>query len=95
MSLSKVLKEEMLKSLRTKIGAMLVKPALKAFKGRLDYEQHGGAPLLGISAAVIKAHGSSNAMALMNAIRQARQMVEGDVAGLIAQGVANLTIASE
>jgi glycerol-3-phosphate acyltransferase PlsX len=94
-ALTSVLKEQMLSSFRTKLGAMLVKPALRAFKGRLDYEQYGGAPLLGISAAVIKAHGSSGAMALMNAVRQARQMIEGDVAGLIAQGVANLTIASE
>jgi len=93
-SLSKVLKEEMLKSLRTKIGAMLVKPALYAFKSRLDYEQHGGAPLLGIEGAVVKAHGSSNAMALMNAVRQARQMVAGDVVGLIARGVTSLTVAS-
>ncbi len=95
MSLTKVLKEEMLKSVRTKLGAMLVKPALRAFKGRLDYEQHGGAPLLGISGAVIKAHGSSGAMALMNAVRQARLMIEGDVAGLIAKGVTSLTTTTE
>jgi glycerol-3-phosphate acyltransferase PlsX len=92
MSLSKVLKEEMLKSFRTKLGAILSKPALRAFKGRLDYEQHGGAPLLGIEGAVVKAHGSSNALAIMNAVRQARQMVAGDVAGLIARGVTSLTL---
>lgn len=90
-SLSKMLKEEMLSSLRTRLGAMLVKPALRAFKSRLDYEQHGGAPLLGVAGAVVKAHGSSNALALMNAVRQARQMVAGDVAGLIAQGVSSPT----
>jgi glycerol-3-phosphate acyltransferase PlsX len=86
-ALTSILKAEMLSSTRTKIGAILVKPALRAFKKRLDYEQHGGAPLLGVAGAVVKAHGSSNAMAVMNAIRQARQMVEGDVCGLIAQGV--------
>ena len=94
MALTGVLKDEMLSSLRTKLGAMLVKPALRAFKKRLDYEQYGGAPLLGIEAAVIKAHGSSKEMALMNAVRQARQMVAGNVAGLIAQGVSSLTTAS-
>jgi len=90
-ALTGMLKAEMLSSTRTKLGALLVKPALKAFKKRLDYEQYGGAPLLGVAGAVVKAHGSSSATALMNAIRQARQMIAGDVVGLIAQGVAQLT----
>jgi len=90
-ALTSVLKAEMLSSARTKLGALLVKPALKAFKGRLDYEQYGGAPLLGIQGALIKAHGSSGGTAIMNAIRQARQMIEGDVAGLIAEGLSRLT----
>ncbi len=93
-ALTGMLKDEMLSSLRSKLGALLVKPALKAFKKRMDYEQYGGAPLLGVAGAVVKAHGSSNATALMNAIRQARQMVAGDVVGLIASGVAQLTPAN-
>jgi glycerol-3-phosphate acyltransferase PlsX len=60
-ALTSVLKDELLSSFRTKLGAMLVKPALRAFKGRLDSEQHGGAPLLGVAGAVVKAHGNSNA----------------------------------
>ena len=90
-ALTSMLKAEMLSSARTKLGAMLVKPALRAFKKRLDYEQYGGAPLLGISGAVVKAHGSSNAVAVMNAVRQARRMVEGDIVGLIASGVSALS----
>ncbi len=90
-ALTSMLKSEMLSSARTKLGAMLVKPALRAFKKRLDYEQYGGAPLLGISGAVVKAHGSSNAVAVMNAVRQARRMVEGDIVGLIASGVSALS----
>lgn len=86
-ALTGMLKAEMLSSTRTKLGALLVKPALRAFKKRLDYEQYGGAPLLGVAGAVVKAHGSSNATAVMNAVRQARRMLEGDVVGLIAQGV--------
>lgn len=90
-ALTGMLKEAMLSSLRTKLGAILVKPALRTFKGRLDYEQYGGAPLLGVSGAVVKAHGSSNAVAVMNAVRQARRMIEGDVCGLIARGVSHLS----
>ncbi len=89
-ALTGMLKAEMRSSLRTKLGALMVKPALRAFKKRMDYEQYGGAPLLGVSGAVVKAHGSSNAVAVMNAIRQARRMIEGDVAGLIASGVSAL-----
>lgn len=90
-ALTGMLKDEMLSSSRTKLGALLVKPAFHAFKKRLDYEQYGGAPLLGVAGAVVKAHGSSNATAVMNAIRQARLMIEGDVSGLIAKGVTALS----
>ena len=90
-ALTGMLKAEMLSSTRTKLGALLVKPALRAFKKRLDYEQYGGAPLLGVAGAVVKAHGSSNAVAVMNAVRQARRMVEGDIVGLIASGVSALS----
>jgi glycerol-3-phosphate acyltransferase PlsX len=89
-ALTTILKQEMLSSFRTKIGALFVKPALKAFKGRLDSEQYGGAPLLGVSGALIKAHGSSKASAIMNAVRQARQMVEGDVVRRIEQGLEHI-----
>jgi len=86
-ALTGMLKAEMLSSTRTKLGALLVKPALRAFKKRLDYEQYGGAPLLGVAGSVVKAHGSSNAVAIMNAVRQARRMLEGDVVGMISQGL--------
>ena len=49
----------------------------------MNYEEHGGAPLLGVNAAMVKAHGSSSALAFKNAIRQARLMVETDVTGTI------------
>jgi glycerol-3-phosphate acyltransferase PlsX len=89
-ALTGMLKAEMLSSTRTKLGALLVKPALRAFKKRLDYEQYGGAPLLGVSGAVVKAHGSSNATAIMNAVRQARRMLEGDVVGMISRGLSEI-----
>ena len=85
------LKDEMMKSTRFKLGALLLKPALKAFKGRMSYQEYGGAPLLGVKGTVIKAHGSSDATAIKNAIRQARTMLEGGVTQRIEQGVGMLT----
>ena len=55
----------------TKVSALMLKKHLDEFKKNFDATEHGGAPLLGISRPVIKAHGSSNAKAFKNAIRQA------------------------
>lgn len=82
-----MIKEAMMSSLRSKIGGILVKPAMRAFKKKMDYEEYGGAPLLGVDGAVIKAHGSSNGKAMCSAIRQARTMLETDVVGVIREGV--------
>ena len=49
------------------------------FKKKVDYSEYGGAPLLGTAKPVIKAHGSSNARAFYNAIRQAKQFTETNV----------------
>ena len=56
---------------RAKLGALLAKPAFHAFKKDMDYNAVGGAPMLGVQAAVVKAHGSSGEVAIMNALRQA------------------------
>lgn len=76
---SNELKEMMFKNTKTKLGALMLKDSVKEFKGKLDYKEHGGAPLLGISKIVIKAHGSSNDRAFMNAIRQAKNCIENNV----------------
>ncbi|MBO4297831.1 MAG: phosphate acyltransferase, partial [Clostridia bacterium] len=81
--------------LRGKIGGLLLKPAMRAFKNRMNYEEHGGAPLLGVEGARVKAHGSSSPLAFKNAIRQARLMVEKDVTGTIRAGLEALTRAAE
>lgn len=67
------------KSLKTKLGALLVKEGLTEFKNRMDYKEYGGAALLGISKPVIKAHGSSDARSFKNAIRQAVQFTQNGV----------------
>lgn len=71
-SIFTMLKDVFTKNLTTKFAAILLKPGLKEFKKRMDYTEVGGAPLLGVNGAFIKAHGSSDAKAIKNAIRQAR-----------------------
>lgn len=73
------LKEEIMSTTRTKIGGLLLKPVFKKFKKKFDYTEHGGAILLGVNGPVIKAHGSSNAKAFKNAVRQAVLCIEGGV----------------
>lgn len=76
MSLFKMIKNSLLSSFRSKIGALLAMPAFKDIKKSMDYEEYGGAILLGINSIVIKAHGSSNAKAFKNAIRQAKTIYD-------------------
>ena len=63
---------------------------MRKFKKRMDYNEQGGAPLLGVEGAVVKAHGSSGDMAICNAIRQARTMLEGQVVEKIREGLKGL-----
>ena len=79
LSLFKKMKETIMSSTKTKIGALLMKDSLKGLKDSLDYSSHGGAPFLGVEGGLIKAHGSSDARAIKNAIRQAIQFVDGNV----------------
>ena len=70
-ALSLMLREELSSRILSKIGYMLVKPALKAFRKKIDYAEYGGAPLLGIQGTVMICHGSSSPRAIMNAIKMA------------------------
>ncbi|KQL54666.1 phosphate acyltransferase [Heyndrickxia shackletonii] len=78
-SVFSLLKKTLTSSFKSKIAALLVKSDLLELKNMMDYSEYGGAGLFGIKAPVIKAHGSSNANALYNAVRQAREMVQHDV----------------
>jgi len=69
---SKTLREEMLRSIPRKIGGLLSKSAFDDLKKRMDYSEYGGAPLLGVKGGCIVCHGRSNAKAIKNAIRVAR-----------------------
>lgn len=63
-------KKGMMSTLRSKIGALLVKPALKETLKAFDLEQYGGAPLLGLHGLVVKTHGSSKSVEIKNSILQ-------------------------
>ena len=64
------------RNLLTKLGAAFVMKGIKDFRKKMDYREYGGAPLLGTKKPVIKGHGSSDAKAVFNAIRQAKKFVE-------------------
>lgn len=87
-----LLKETFMSSLKTKVAAGLVKKDLKSLKGRLDYSEYGGAGLFGLAAPVIKAHGSSNARAIVSAIRQAKHMVDYEVTETIRKTIETMDI---
>ncbi len=86
-----MLKSHLSASKVSKVGAALSRPAYRKFKRSMDYNAYGGAPLLGVEGAVIKAHGASGEQAIMNALRQAREMLVKDVCGKIREGLSGLS----
>ncbi len=83
------LKKVFFANLKTKIGALLVKSNLSGMKKQFDTREFGGAPILGIAKPVIKAHGSSDAKAFKNAIRQALAAAEAELCDEIANTMSN------
>ena len=65
-----MIKKSLMSSLRSKIGALLIKPALKQTLKKLDASEYGGAPLLGLNGLVVKTHGSATAKEVKNSILQ-------------------------
>ena len=78
-TLIKTVKNGMMSSLRSKIGALLVKPALKEALKSFDLEEYGGAPLLGLKGLVVKTHGSSKAVEIKNTILQCQTFKEQSI----------------
>ena len=76
---SHTLKDMLMTGFKSKLAALLILPKVKSFRKKMDYSEQGGAVLMGISKPVIKAHGSSNANAFYNAIRQAYNCVNEKV----------------
>jgi glycerol-3-phosphate acyltransferase PlsX len=73
------IREELVRNVKRKIGAVLSKSAFKDMKTRLGPDQHAGAPLLGLRGNILKSHGSSNYVAIANALRIAQEVVTHDM----------------
>ena len=82
-----IIKEEVTGNPLAAVGALLSKPAFDQVRKRLDYAEFGGAPLLGVDGVVIVAHGRSSAKAIKNAVRVAKQAVEGGMLAAIKEGL--------
>jgi glycerol-3-phosphate acyltransferase PlsX len=76
----------------TKLGALLVRPALRRVRRKIDYDSYGGAPLLGLRGNCIVAHGRANRFAVHSAIRAAGAEVREDVVGRIGELVRPLDL---
>ena len=73
------IKEGIMKSFRTKIGGVLIKPALKGLLGTFDVSSQGGAPLLGLNGLVVKAHGNSKSAEIKTALGQCIAFKENSI----------------
>lgn len=82
-TLLKVIKGGLMTSIRSKLGALLVKPALKETMKKFDASEYGGAPLLGLNGLVVKTHGSSKAKEVTTTILQCATYKEADINGKI------------
>jgi len=81
------LREEVPRDLKGKLGGLLIRDGVRRIRSRLDWREYGGAPLLGINGVVVVAHGRSDARAVKNAIRVAREVVETEVVAKIRDAV--------
>lgn len=86
--LFRTLRDEIPKSLGGKLGGLLIRPRIREIRARLDWREFGGAPLLGINGVAVVAHGRSDAVAVKNAIRVARDAVQNGLVDNIRQAVA-------
>jgi glycerol-3-phosphate acyltransferase PlsX len=88
------LREEILATRRGRVGGLLIRPAARGMRSRLDPETYGGAYLLGLRGLAVIAHGNSSRRAIANAIRLAVRGVEHDIVGRLAQRMPERVLAS-
>ncbi|HEX3032038.1 MAG TPA: phosphate--acyl-ACP acyltransferase, partial [Bacillota bacterium] len=86
-----MIKDVAMSSFTGKVGGMLLQPALKGLKKKMDYTEYGGAPLLGLNGICIISHGSSNAHAIKNAIRVAGECVQNRIVEAIKESMEKQT----
>lgn len=90
-TLFKMIKGVLYKNILNKICALILKKDLYALKAKMDASEVGGVPLLGVNKPVIKAHGSSDARAIKNAVYQAIRFAENDVVGKISKSLSEIS----
>lgn len=84
-----LIRAELTASVPRKLAALVLRPAFRSVRSRLDYSEIGGAPLLGVDGTVVIAHGRSDVKAIRNAVGVARRSVEADLPGGIREAVAH------
>lgn len=89
-----LIRQELTADLRSKLGGLLAKPAFRRVYHQVDPFEVGGVPLLGVDGIVIIGHGRSNALAVKNAIRQARKAVQGGIVDAIKDSLGENTSSS-
>jgi glycerol-3-phosphate acyltransferase PlsX len=77
------MRQEIPRTLLGRTGGLMIRPGINRIRGRLDWREFGGAPLLGIDGVAVVAHGRSDARAIKNAVRVAKQAVEADLVSTI------------
>ena len=86
----KLVVSKLMSNLKTKLAALMLKPQLMELKKEFDYEEYGGAPILGVNGPVIKIHGSSTAAAVKNAIIKGIPYAEENVVDIIRKSMLDL-----
>jgi len=87
-----LLREELRRTMRVKIGAALALPGFRAVRRRMDYAEYGGAPLLGVNGVCIIGHGSSKAKAMRAAVALAAETVRAGMVAAIRENVGRLAV---
>ena len=85
-----MLKDELMSSTRTKLGAALAKPAFKSFSKKMDYREYGGSLLLGVNGVIVKGHGSSDVKAVKNSVFQCVDFCKAGVIEKITEKIAEM-----
>ena len=91
LELMKLLKKSMMSSFKSKIGALLIKKKMYEVKDLMDYNNYGGAVLLGATKTIVKGHGSSKDVAVYNCIKQAYTMEKNNLCTAIADEITSAT----
>jgi glycerol-3-phosphate acyltransferase PlsX len=84
-----MLKEEILATTSGKVGALLLRGAFRRLKKRVDYDEAGGAPLVGLDGVPILCHGRSTPKAIKNAVRMAAQLADAGLTRAVTEGIAH------